>query len=136
MRQQRSSKVLTLGQVLFQISLVIFLITPNHSALGLIVPPSDSSLCPSGTEIVGSQQSGEQWCQKQDKTGNFVKHGPYTAWYPNGLKRAEGVYNDGKMQGLWTLWHDNGQKLMVANFREGKLDGLYTYWYKDGKKGN
>ena len=54
----------------------------------------------------------------------YFKGEPFTGVavmkYPNGQKRGEATFKDGKWHGLRTMWHENGQ-----------TEGEYTY--KDGK---
>jgi len=55
-------------------------------------------------------------------------------YYPNGKKRLEGTYKDGKRDGLWTRWHENGQMKVKGTFKDGEQDGLWTSWWENGQK--
>ena len=54
--------------------------------------------------------------------------------YPNGQKRGEITWKDGKQDGLYTAWHENGQKMGEVTYKDGKLHGLGTGWYENGQK--
>lgn len=90
-------------------------------------------------------------------TGKPIKHGPYTAWHPNGAvrmkgeykydipvgvftwsyangqKSLEGMYEDGKQQGEWSWWHDNGQRSIRGEFAAGNPAGKWIWWNTEGK---
>ena len=55
-------------------------------------------------------------------------------WYENGQKQYEGIYKDGKEDGLWTEWYKNGQKKSEKTYKDGLEDGLETWWYENGQK--
>ena len=64
---------------------------------------------------------------------------PYTGkvygFHPNGEKRLEFNYKNGKGDGLWLMWYENGQKWNEVNFKDGWEDGLYVRWHeKNGEK--
>jgi antitoxin component YwqK of YwqJK toxin-antitoxin module len=73
--------------------------------------------------------------------GNYVNHGAWKMYSPNGDVIAEGQFNFGERIGLWTRW--NGQKdsptfndfpfnkfkapfMSQAHFTAGKMDGEWT----------
>ena len=55
-------------------------------------------------------------------------------WNKGGQKIEEGIYKDGKEDGLWTYWHSNGKKLKEINFKNGEPHGKLTKWWYNGKK--
>ncbi|MEE3055454.1 MAG: toxin-antitoxin system YwqK family antitoxin, partial [Planctomycetota bacterium] len=55
--------------------------------------------------------------------------------YPNGQKKFEETYKDGKNHGLRTEWYENGQKKEEFTYKDGKRDGPTTGWYENGQKG-
>jgi antitoxin component YwqK of YwqJK toxin-antitoxin module len=55
--------------------------------------------------------------------------------FPNGQKKTEAIYVDGKLNGLKTIWFESGQKQSELNYKEGKLNGLLTAWFENGKTG-
>ena len=56
--------------------------------------------------------------------------------YDTGENKNEGIYKDGKLEGLWIEWYENGQKKLEVTFKDGKEDGLFTKWYDNGQKGS
>ncbi len=89
--------------------------------------------------------------------GQDEKHGPFTAWhpngqlarqgefrydlpvgtfiywYPNGQKQMEGTYIDGRQEGGWTWWHENGLKAISGSYRDATAIGLWQWWEPTGK---
>jgi hypothetical protein len=62
-----------------------------------------------------------------DPAANVVRH-------PNGRKRAEGRYAEGKEEGPWTYWDADGQLEAAGEYRNGLREGLWTEWYPNGQK--
>ena len=54
------------------------------------------------------------------KTEKHIKY------YPNGNKKEEGTFKDGKKDGLWTWWYENGQKKKEVTYKDGKQEGIET----------
>jgi antitoxin component YwqK of YwqJK toxin-antitoxin module len=71
---------------------------------------------------------------KYAPVGRDVKHGCWTAWYPNGQKRTEGIYEHDLPEGQFTWWFQNGQQAVNGNFRKGKPHGVWTWWHENGQK--
>lgn len=59
--------------------------------------------------------------------GEVVFHGPYVEYYPNGKRFKQGMYVDGKQDGLWGYWHDNGRIAKKGKFILGDHDGIWLY---------
>jgi hypothetical protein len=54
-------------------------------------------------------------------------------FHPNGEKRREQYYKNGKVDGIVTRWHDNGQKAYGATYRDGKqIEPTIKRWNRDG----
>ena len=71
------------------------------------------------------------------KDTNKPYSGQVFSLYDDGKKKEEGIFKDGKKEGLWTSWYENGQKWFEKNYKDGKDDELWTYWDKnDGKMYN
>ena len=51
------------------------------------------------------------WMKK--KTGKHIVH------FPNGNKKEEGNYKNGKEVGNCTWWYENGQKCSEGTFKDG-----------------
>ena len=60
-------------------------------------------------------------------------NGLMTMWLENGQKEAEINYKDGE-QNLLTTFFENGQKKSEGNFKDGKPNGLMTTWFENGQK--
>ena len=63
---------------------------------------------------------------------------PYTGkayeLYPDGQKKQEGNFKNGKRDGLIVLWHENGQKMAESNYRNGnKIEGSEKFWNIKGE---
>jgi len=70
---------------------------------------------------------------------NMPFTGKAVAKWPNGQKKTEINYKDGKRDGLKAHWYESGQKLSEISYKAGKHDGPLTVWYENGKlrrKGN
>lgn len=65
---------------------------------------------------------------------NGKREGLYTVWHLNGQKASEQNYINGMEEGVGTAWYETGQKRMEGNFANGKKEGLSTEWYKNGQK--
>lgn len=76
--------------------------------------------CPVGTTPAGETTPDvrEAWCELK-YNGAVVQHGPYRAWWPNGVLGTSGQYNYGMPVGKWLGW-----------FPSGKLQG--EEWYEHG----
>ena len=45
----------------------------------------------------------------------------FTEWLWDGQKSSEGIYINGKYDGLWLIWHDNGGKKEEKKYKDGEL---------------
>jgi antitoxin component YwqK of YwqJK toxin-antitoxin module len=59
------------------------------------------------------------------------KHDKWTTWNEHGQK-AEMHFRDNELHGKITMWHPNGQKKIDAEYVNGKMHGLTTTWDPDG----
>jgi antitoxin component YwqK of YwqJK toxin-antitoxin module len=55
-----------------------------------------------------------------------------TDYWPNGNKKSELKYYNGKLDGVSTWWHESGIKQMECNYKDNLLEGKSTRWYFDG----
>ena len=62
------------------------------------------------------------------------KDGLFKVWYENGQKMYEGTYKDNVINGLGRKWYDNGQQESEVNFIDGEKQGVQIGWYKNGQK--
>jgi len=63
-----------------------------------------------------------------------VFDGVYQSWYPDGAKRSEGRWVDGRRHGAWHFWHPNGRQRLEGFFVEGRLDRS-RFWVERGPDG-
>ncbi len=89
--------------------------------------------CPDGAKLTGKSppDGHQQWCVKEDKDGNIVKHGKWRSWHENGQKSIEGGYRNNAMHGQVTRWASNGTKTAEGQYSNGKEQGLWRTWSPD-----
>lgn len=103
------------------------------SLISVVVFADNDVKCPKGTIIKGetTPEVREAWCEMNWK-GKTVLHGPYRAWYPNGVLGTSGQYDKGKSVGKWYGWYDTGEKQGEEIFINGKKT-TSKYWDKKGR---
>lgn len=67
----------------------------------------------------------------QDAT-QWIRHGLFQAYYPNGQLASEGNYKNGKEDGLWIDYHQNGQVAAKGFYCNGLEIGEWEFY--DGQK--
>jgi len=63
-------------------------------------------VCPTGTIVRRETSSNKYktWCEL--KTGSeTILHGPFLAWWANGILETMGQYELGEQEGEWLGWH-------------------------------
>ena len=60
--------------------------------------------------------------------------GDAVEFWPNGQKKEEATYKDGKLDGLETQWYESGQKVYEVTYKDGEEDGLEVWWHENGHK--
>jgi hypothetical protein len=91
--------------------------------------------CPSGTRQASSTRGKAPdivACVKLDAKG-FSPHGPTVYFYPNGVKEAEGMSEDGFRTGSWTFFSKEGRKTGTANFKRSNFHGDVVEFHENGK---
>jgi antitoxin component YwqK of YwqJK toxin-antitoxin module len=70
-----------------------------------------------------------------DAEGNYVNHGSWVMWSPEGEVAAEGQYEMGQRIGTWTRWlnHNNSPLLQQAPFNRFKSPFLSQVTFVDGQ---
>ncbi len=63
-----------------------------------------------------------------------LKHGPWTAWYPNGQVKVRGSYDMDAPTGKFTWWYENGQKQAEGQYAQGQKSGKWLTWHINGQK--
>ena len=90
----------------------------------------------------GPIQVSSNTLQKRGEDGNQLYYlpdhkvpftGKEVSYWPDGQKKTEISYKDGKRHGLKAHWYQSGQKLSEINYKYGKHDGLLTVWYENGQ---
>lgn len=64
-----------------------------------------------------------------------VETGYFTYYNEYGVKSSEGLYNDGKKEGVWKNYRAGEQEILwyVEHYRRDTLDGVYRSFYKNGE---
>ena len=65
--------------------------------------------------------------------GKHVRHGFFESWHPNGQKRDQSNFKDGRVHGNATLWYSNGGLKSRGHYIDNKKDGLWEYWHPNTK---
>ena len=60
--------------------------------------------------------------------------GTYKEFYPNGELKAEGLYIDGRSQGIWTFYHPTGQIEAKGEYKDGLRWGEWDFFHPNGNK--
>lgn len=58
--------------------------------------------------------------------------GNYKEFYPNSGLKAEGLYVDGKSEGVWTYYHLNGKPQAKGRYVDGVRSGRWEYFDETG----
>ncbi len=97
-------------------------------------PPALS--CPAGARQVGGAKSAIEatGCVRYGRDGARVFHGPYVAYWPNGVKQAEGQYLDGARDGRWAFFDEAGIKTGETDFKAGDYHGTRVEFFPNGQK--
>jgi hypothetical protein len=76
--------------------------------------------CPTGTEQIGDgpPKSSIIFCRQINSKG-FSLEGEYVTFFPNGNKKTEGTYTQGKKNGTWKVYSKSGDILETREFKEG-----------------
>src|ERR1700741_1141154 len=94
----------------------------------------DELVCPQGTTPNGetTPEVREAWCEVAHD-GSVVLHGPYRAWWPNGVLGTSGQYVLGKAEGDWKGWFPSGKLQGEEQFEDGALV-KGRYWNEEGQE--
>ena len=64
---------------------------------------------------------------------NIPFSGKVYSTYPDSSKQYEGIYKNGKPNGLLIYWHNNGNKMREGNLKNGSPIGRWKYYNENGK---
>ncbi len=84
------------------------------------------------TRLVPVDSGEEQAQQARGVEGSYneggLREGVWTWRFANGQKKTEGIYKDGKAEGLAASYYRKGQKRSEGTNKDGKKEGVWTYW--------
>jgi uncharacterized protein len=61
-------------------------------------------------------------------------HGPVLLFYPNGIKRQEGYFIQGKQDSVYREWNETGKLALEGFYKDDKPFGIWKYYYFDGRE--
>lgn len=85
--------------------------------------------CPNGGTLVGAPPpAGDRvWCEKDG-----LQDGPATSFYPDGVRKSDGMYRAGELDGPWKQWFHDGKPRTAGAFTKGRETGTWTIWFAGG----
>jgi antitoxin component YwqK of YwqJK toxin-antitoxin module len=87
-----------------------------------------------GSKVVNENKLVERDGLKYEVNSEKPFTGTMVSDYPNGKKKQEREYRDGKLNGIVSNWYENGQKESVGEWKDGQPDGNTSTWYENGQK--
>ena len=115
-------------------------VTPDLQGLNSDELPTSSPAAVEGKtekpKLVVEQEKIERFADGQIRrrfdariydNNEIVFHGRYVEYYPNGKRFKQGMYVEGKQDGVWGYWHDNGRIAKKGKFILGEHDGVWIY---------
>lgn len=69
-----------------------------------------------------------------ETSGKRVKHGPFVEYWPNGQKKAQGQFDEGRLSGQYASWYENGQRESRGEYVAGNATGPWTWWHDNGMR--
>ena len=82
---------------------------------------------PNGAPMFEAQQT-------QQRDGEWVLDGAWTAWHANGEREELGRYAQGREDGTWLWWYENGEQQAEGQFDRGRRIGTWSFWHASGAK--
>ena len=67
--------------------------------------------------MVGFHPNGSKRFEQHWKDGK--PHGRWTSWYADEAKKSEGSYANGKKEGLWQEWGESGHLISTKRYGGG-----------------
>jgi len=110
-------------------SILVNLSTAEAAPLGF-VGEGGTIACPEDTVLVESEDANGRSasCRTEDGTA----HGPAAAWHPDGSRRSETHWVQGRKHGRDLTWDDAGVRREQAFWVDGLMHGTRASWYADG----
>ena len=112
-------------------------LTPQSRALAAKLRVQKSTAQEPGAKVVVEASRGVAHLDQLELRDDlrYFEEKPFTGVavekYPNGQKRYEITFKDGKWHGLRTRWWNNGQKMGEITYKDGKPISVKE-WDKDG----
>ncbi len=63
---------------------------------------------------------------------NGKEHGISKVWFANGNRKAAMRYDNGSLHGVSQMWYESGKRHQWQRYAHGKPHGTFKYWYKNG----
>ncbi|ABF88080.1 MORN variant repeat protein [Myxococcus xanthus DK 1622] len=111
------------------LTLGLTLVAPAAMAEGA----SERLNCAEGTVQLGSKEEGLSCVKSGTKAGARTSHGAYVEYHPNGVKAAQGQFENGLKVGTWTFYDASGNKRGTAEFKDGGWHGQRVMYFPSGK---
>jgi len=70
----------------------------------------------------------------QGSVVNGLRHGEWTFWYVNGIKKSIVNYKAGNYDGKYFFMSENGRLLIEGSYKENQKNGIWKYWNHMGIK--
>jgi len=85
--------------------------------------------CPAGAQLVGAPPpAGDRvWCEKDG-----LQEGRATSFYPDGVRKSDGTYRAGELDGSWRQWFHDGKPRTEGTFARGRETGTWKVWFASG----
>jgi hypothetical protein len=78
-------------------------------------------------------QVKEQYEVVKSGNGSYVKDGNYVAYYQNGQKKEEALFENSKLNGDFKQWYENGKIQTEGAYKSDSLNGPYKTYDKNGE---
>jgi uncharacterized protein len=63
---------------------------------------------------------------------NGILNGLRISYYNNGQIKRQGIYKDGRYNGIWKAYDESGTQVFEAEYKMDMLTGKYISWHKTG----
>jgi antitoxin component YwqK of YwqJK toxin-antitoxin module len=73
-----------------------------------------------------------RFARTRSTDGQWIRHGRFVSYHPNGQVESEGTYDMGLEEGLWCDYYPNGVMAAQGSYKRGKEHGLWRFWSQDG----
>jgi len=95
---------------------------------------------PNGGKKIVNEYKGDILVETTSYNTQGQKHGLWTSFHENGMKKKEINYNNGLFSGIWAMWYDNGQIMERMIVTDKEISGVhlpigngaFTSWTRTG----